>query len=400
MSKKQVLMVMPVLKGGGAERVASILTNEFYKNGYDCEFLLTSCEKEDVIKRDLDKNIPLLILREFFENSVIRDFLYTLLRVLSSFLCKPFEKLKKSVPVLFSYISFVSNYHKEINALKKLLKSRPDATVVAFLQPSIPIVLLVGRKLKNRIIISERCDSNRLMKHRYGYEFIKKYYERADKAVFQTADAQNAYPENIASKGTVIFNPLKENLPECYKGERNKNITTFCRISYQKNLPLLVEAFSELHKNYEDYQLRIIGNTANSDDEKALKETKELIEKFGIGGFVDFEPFSLNVHEEIIKDAVYVNSSDYEGMSNAMLEAMAIGMPVVCTDCPIGGAAAIIRNGENGLLVPVGDKKSLADALQRVISDKELSKKLSGNALKIKDELSLSNIAKKWMELF
>ena len=237
------------------------------------------------------------------------------------------------------------------------------------------------------------------MKHRYGYDFIKKYYDRADKIVFQTNDAQNAYPKNIASKGTVIFNPIKEGLPECYTGERNKNITTFCRISFQKNLAILAEAFSLVHKKYPDYRLRIIGDTQNSDDEKALKELKDVIEKAGINDFVDFEPFSTDVHNKIIADAVYVNSSDYEGMSNAMLEAMAIGMPVVCTDCPIGGAKAIIKNGENGILVPVRDEKSLSEALQKVISDKDLSDKLSANASEIKNELSLFNISRKWMEL-
>ena len=397
MSKK-VLMVMPVLKGGGAERVASILTNEFHKKGYNCEFLLTSCNRNEVISRDLSEDVPLIILREYFKKS-FTDIFYKLLRFGTSLLCKPFEKVKKSVPVAFSYLSFVANYYKEIKALKKVLKENDNATVVAFLQPAIPMVLLAGRKTKNKIIISERNDPKRLMKHRYGYSFIKKYYERADKVVFQTEDAKNTYPENIASKGTVIFNPIKENLPERYTGERNKNITTFCRISYQKNLPVLVKAFSEVHKDFEDYKLRIIGNTQNADDENALEETKKLIEELKIADFVDFEPFSLNVHEKIIEDAVYVNSSDYEGMSNAMLEAMAIGMPVVCTDCPIGGASAVIKDGENGLLVPVGDVDELAKAIKIVITDKEVSLKLSENAVKIKDELSLSNIARKWMEL-
>jgi len=395
---KKVLMVMPVLKGGGAERVASILTNEFHKNGYACEFLLTSCNRNEVISRDLSEEFPVILLREYFKKS-FTDIFYKLLRFVTSLLCKPFEKVKKSVPVAFSYLSFVANYYKEIKALKKVLKEKDDATVVAFLQPTIPMVLLAGRKTKNKIIISERNDPKRLMKHRYGYNFIKKYYMRADKVVFQTEDAKNTYPENIASKGTVIFNPIKENLLQKYEGERNKNITTFCRISYQKNLPVLVKAFSEVHKDFENYRLRIIGNTQNADDEKALREIEDLIEKLNLNDFVDFEPFSLNVHKEIIKDAVYVNSSDYEGMSNAMLEAMAIGMPVVCTDCPIGGAAAVIKNGENGVLVPVGDVESLAEAIKSVISDKELSAKLSENAVKIKDELSLSNIARKWMEL-
>lgn len=400
MSKKQLLIVMPVLKGGGAERVASILTNEFNKNGYCCEFLLSSCDKESVINRDLNDDIPVLILRDYFKKSFIKDSVYSLLRIASSILCKPFEKSKRAAPVFFSYLSFVSNYHKEITALKGILKEKANATVVAFLQPSIPLVLLAGKKLKNRIVVSERGDANRLMKHRYGYKFIKKYYERADKVVFQTEDAKSIYPENIAEKGTVIFNPIKENLPNVYEGERNGNITTFCRISYQKNLPVLVKAFEDVHKDFSDYRLRIIGNTQNADDEKALKETKDLIGRLNLKEFVDFEPFSLNVHSEIIKDAVYVNSSDYEGMSNAMLEAMAIGMPVVCTDCPVGGAKAIIKDGENGVLVPVGDALALADAIKLVISNINLSEKISNNAVEIRAELSLSNVARKWMELF
>lgn len=395
---KRVLMIMPVLKGGGAERVASILTNEFHNNGYECEFLLTSSNKDEVISRDLNMDIPVIILRDLFKKS-FTDNLYKVLRVLSSVLCKPFESAKKRVPSSIAYISFVANYHKEIEALRRVLKERENATVVAFLQPSIPMVLLAGRKTNNKIIISERGDPKRLMKHRYGYNFIKKYYERADKVVFQTEDAKNTCPVNIASKGTVIFNPVKGNLPARYTGKRNKNITTFCRISYQKNLPVLVSAFAEVHKEYPDYRLRIIGNTQNADDEKALEETMQTITDLNLNACVDFEPFSLDVHSEIIKDAVYVNSSDYEGMSNAMLEAMAIGMPVVCTDCPIGGASAVIKNGENGLLTDVGDAKGMAEAIKQIIADNELSQKLSDNAVKIKDELSLSNVAKKWMEL-
>ena len=123
------------------------------------------------------------------------------------------------------------------------------------------------------------------------------------------------------------------------------------------------------------------------------------IREAGIVENVEFLPFSVNVHEKIIKDAMYVNSSDYEGMSNAMLEAMAIGMPVVCTDCPIGGASSIIKNHVNGMLVPVSDSKALYQAMKMIIENQELEKQISVNASKIRQELSLTNIAEMWMEL-
>ena len=394
-NKEKILMVMPVMKGGGAERVASLLLNEFNRNGYDCEFLLTSSKKEECINRDLNADIP---ITSVYGNK--KSLIFKVLEIISSVLCKPFELLGLSVPACFAYISFVSQYHAEIKALRNKLKNEPETKVISFLQPSVPIALISAKNLPNRVVISERGDPKRLLKKRYGYNFIKKYYQRADAVVFQTNDAKAAYPDNISSKGTVIFNPINDKLPEPYHGEREKYITTFCRISRQKNLPVLVQAFADFHKEFSDYRLKIIGEPQNDDDRAHLAEAKELAEKLFIMDFIDFMLFSSEVHNLIIHDAMYVNSSDYEGMSNAMLEAMAIGMPVVCTDCPIGGANAVIENGRNGMLTKVGDPDDFANAIIKILSNKKLAESLSLNAAKIRDELSLENISQKWMELF
>ncbi len=394
-SNKKILMVMPVMKGGGAERVASLLLNEFHRNGYDCEFLLTSSTTEDIINRDLDSDIPIASVYKKQKNGLI----FKALEILSSLICKPLELFGIAVPTCFAYLSFFSQYHSEIKSLRGKLKNEPDAKVVSFLQPSVPMTLIATKGLSNKVVISERGDPKRLLKKRYGCNFIKKYYQRADAVVFQTNDAKAAYPDNISEKGTVIFNPINDKLPEPYFGEREKYVTTFCRISRQKNLPVLVEAFAEFHKEFNDYRLKIIGKPQNDDDRASLNETKSLADKLGITEYIDFMPFSAQVHDLIIRDAMYVNSSDYEGMSNAMLEAMAIGMPVVCTDCPIGGANAVIKNNENGILTEVGNAKEMCEAMKKIASDKAFSDKLSRNAAQIRNELSLENTAKKWMEL-
>ena len=386
---------MPVMKGGGAERVASLLLNEFNRNGYDCEFLLTSSKTEDIINRDLNPDIPITSVYSCKKNNII----FKILELISSLLCKPFELFRIPVPALFAYHSFFSQYHREIKVLKEKLKKDPETKVVSFLQPSVPMTLIATKGLPNRVIISERGDPKRLLKKRYGYNFIRKYYQRADAVVFQTNDAKAAYPDNISEKGTVIFNPINDKLPEPYFGEREKYVTTFCRISRQKNLPVLVEAFAGFHKEFSDYRLRIIGEPQNDDDRASLNETKALADKLGITDYIDFMPFSAEVHGLIIRDAMYVNSSDYEGMSNAMLEAMAIGMPVVCTDCPIGGANAVIDNNENGILTEVGNATEMCEAMKKIAGDSEFANKLSHNASQIRYNLSLENTAKKWMEL-
>lgn len=397
---KKVMMVISMMKGAGAERVASLLMNEFHKKGHEVTFVLTSSTAEEVIRTDLMEEIPLVLLKENKINeSLLRKCSMGFLRVYSSAFSKLFEAMKKPVPVVFAYPSFICQYWKEVKQLRDMMKEDSERIVISFLQPSTPMVLLAARGLPNRVIISERDNPKRLMKKRYGRPFIEKYYPRADKVVYQTEDAKNTYPISVSKKGLVIPNPVKQNLPEPFVGERNKTITTFCRISKQKNLPVLIDAFAMLHREHPDYELKIIGNTFNEEGRKVKEDAIAQIKGLGIQESVRWCPFSANVHQDILSDAMYVNSSDYEGMSNAMLEAMAIGMPVVCTDCPIGGAYAIIQNEVNGMLVPVGDAKAIYLAMKKIVEDKEFADKISYNARKLREELSLENIAKRWMEL-
>ena len=400
MNKKKVVMVMPHMIGGGAERVAAQLMNKLNERGCDTRFILTSAKKNEVIRSDLNEKTPLILLTEEMKAETTgQKFAHLPQRAYSTFFGKLYEKQGKYVPASVGKATIEWQYHREIAWLRKYMQGDPEMTVIVFLQPSIPMVLLAAQGLPNKVIISERADPNRLMKKRYGKPFIEKYYTRADVAVFQTEDAKSVYPETVSKKGTVIFNPLKDNLPLPYQGERNNNITTFCRISNQKNLPLLVEAFSQVHSKHPEYKLRIIGDAPNKEGTAVLQTLENQIDDLDLKESVKLEPFMKNVHEAIIRDAMYVNSSDYEGISNAMLEAMAIGMPVICTDCPIGGANATITNGENGLLVPIKDPGALANAMNCVVGDIELADKLSQNASQIRNELTLDKISEKWIEL-
>ena len=398
--KKKVVMVMPHMVGGGAERVAAQIMNKLNDRGYDTRFILTSAKKNEVVRSDLNEETDLILLTEEMKAETAGQKLAHLpARAYSTIFGKFYEKQNKYVPASIGKATIEWQYHREITWLRSYLKQNPDMTVIVFLQPSIPVVLLAAQGLPNKVIISERADPNRLMKKRYGKSFIEKYYTRADAAVFQTEDAKSVYPEAVSKKGIVIFNPLKDNLPQPYHGERNENITTFCRISNQKNLPLLVEAFSLVHSKHPEYTLRIIGDAPNEEGREVLQALDKQINELQLKESVKFEPFMKNVHEAIIKDAMYVNSSDYEGISNAMLEAMAIGMPVVCTDCPIGGAKATITDSENGLLVPIQNAEALANAINRVIEEDKLPEKLSKNASELRSSLSLETITNLWEKL-
>ena len=399
-SPKSILMVLPVMHGGGAERVAALLVNEFHRRGYFCEFLLTNDAPDTVVKNDLSSDIPLLFLNDFIKHeSFAQKILYAFLKLYSSFFCRIFEYFKFPVPAHFAYSSFIAQYHRQISTLRSFLNARPNASVITFLQPSIPMVMLASQELPNKIIFSERGDPRRLMQSRYGRSFVEKYYTRAEVAVFQTKFAMESYPSNIASKGFVIVNPIKENLPKPFVGARKKVINTFCRISKQKNLPLLLEAFKNVHNRYPEYKLHIIGDALNTEGANVMVQLRQFVSDNDLTDAVIFLPFSSNVHKEVLEDAMYVNSSDYEGISNAMLEAMAIGLPVICTDCPIGGARQTIIDHENGLLVPVNDYLALSRAMEEIISSQNLALKLSQNAIAIRNYLQIQNVANQWIKI-
>ncbi|MDU6786002.1 MAG: glycosyltransferase, partial [Veillonella sp.] len=109
--------------------------------------------------------------------------------------------------------------------------------------------------------------------------------------------------------------------------------------------------------------------------------------------------FASNILEKVAPCSMFVSSSDFEGISNSMLEALGMGLPVVVTDCPVGGARMVIKSGENGILVPVGDTQAMYEAMRSVLKDPALAAKLSQNAIKVRDEFPLWKIAKRWLEV-
>ena len=365
---------MTQMMGGGAERVAAQIMNKLNERGYDTRFVLTRARKQDVVRTDLNEKTELILLTEELKKETAAQKVFHMpARAYSTILGKLYEKQDKYVPASVGKATIEWQYHREIAWLRSYMKQNPDMTVIVFLQPSIPMVLLAAQGLPNKVIISERGNPNNIFKKRYGWGFMKKYYPSAHKIVFQTKFAQERFPKVVAEKGVVIKNPLKEGLPEPYIGSRNHDITTFCRIHPDKDLMTLLKAFHRLYKEYPDYKLKIIGDAKTANEVQCKQELVEFVDKNKLENAVVFQPFSDNVHREIIRDAMYVNSSVTEGLCNAMLEAMAIGMPVVCTDCPIGGARDTIENEVNGLLVPIRDDKALYSAMKKVIENETLS---------------------------
>ena len=199
--------------------------------------------------------------------------------------------------------------------------------------------------------------------------------------------------KSIQKKGIIIPNPINGNLPERYFGERKKEIVTSCRLHPQKNLKMMIDAFKLLADSYPEYKLIIYGQGVLED------ELRKYISLLNLNNKVFLPGFEKNVMKKIVDSKMFVSSSDYEGISNSMLEAMGMGLPVVVTDCPIGGARMMITNNQNGILVPVGDTLALYNGMKKIIEDDEFAELLSNNAYKIRELYPLEKIAKKWIDI-
>ena len=225
---------------------------------------------------------------------------------------------------------------------------------------------------------------------------IKWLFPKAAGCVYQTKEQKDWFKPYLQDNSRIIMNPINPKsfgnpLPKV----REKAVMHHARLVDFKNQPMLVRAFLKVHEKHPDYVLKIFGPDSGDG-------TKEILEKLirdnSAESYVLLMGASSDLEKEIPKGEIYAYSSDYEGMPNSLLEAMAMGMPVVSTDCPCGGPRAVIRDGENGFLIPVGDEDALTDRMNRLIEDKELTKRFSENARKIEDVASMEAIYKQWKD--
>lgn len=351
-NNKEIIFIIGYLSNGGAERVVSVLANDFVEKGFNVSILTILGDNKQY---ELDSRINYIPLVSKYNNKIMR---------------------------VLERIAFI----------RKNIKSVNECYVISFLA-QINIYSIVSNIFnKSKLIVSERNDpyqdpTNKI--HRKIRDFL---YNFADGFVFQTEDAKNYFSKRIQSKSTIIPNPLKENLPEPFIGVREKKIVTAVRLEYQKNVKMLINSYYKIQKEYPEYILEIYGKGPLK--EKLVSQCKEL----GIVDKVNFCGYSENLHNDILKAKIFVLPSNYEGISNSMIEALALGIPVVSTDHPIGGARMFIKPEFNGLLVNVNDCEATYRAIKRIIESDSLEEKFSKNAINIREDLNANKIANDWQK--
>lgn len=349
---KKIIIVTRSMYGGGAERVIAQLAKYFDSIKIECKIITIDDEK---VFYELPNGVELIPIGKKSSNKIL-------------------DRLLR---------------YKEV----RNIIINENADVVLSMPEDIGIYVIPSMLMSNiPVVVSERNNPWVMPDKKITRIMRRIFYNYVDGIIFQTEEAATFFKKNIREKGVILSNPLDlDRIPNQYKGERRKEIVAAGRLVEQKNFELLIRAFAEFYKENNDYRLVIYG------EGRLRTKLEEISRELLPEGKCILPGKSSNLLEEIKDAAMFVLSSDFEGVPNVLIEAMATGIPVISTDCPSGGPAVLIDNEKNGMLIPVNDKIELIKAMEK-LKDPIRATMIANNALKIREELGSDRIYVKWFE--
>lgn len=345
----KILLVIPTLRHGGAERVMSELANEWVSEGHEVHLALLINEDRFY---SLSEKVSVHILG--FGG-------------------------KGAISKMLSRISVIYKLRRLITKLK------PGATL-SFMAPYNIATLLAGFILPARIFISDRASP--LVKYGAFERILRRFlYPRATGIISQTEFAKNVMRKEIRHRNiAVIPNPVK--VIEALPIKRENIVLCVGRFIPGKGQELLLRAFKEVDRS--GWKLALLGDGPTRPQLEKIVRELDLEEKVLMPGAIK------NIDEWLGRASVFAFPSTSEGFPNALAEAMAAGLPCVSFNCN-AGPSDLIRNGENGFLVEIKDYKLFVDRLAQLMSDQDIRRRFSSRAVKIRDELEGKAIARRFM---
>ncbi|MBR3132336.1 glycosyltransferase [Candidatus Saccharibacteria bacterium] len=358
----RIMFVIPSMAGGGAERVAANLCN-YWCSENDVRIVSIVSDKSFY---DLDRRVE-----HCGQNLMINR--------------------KNSFSTLRCYIKYFS---KSIKFIKKNINEFKPNCVISFLVETDILTYLAAKRNKDVLrVFSERNDPTR--RNKVKQIILKNIYKTSDMFVCQSKKIFDYYSCIPADKKVIIPNMLDDVvLPKPELNENNHNIVSVGRLFEQKNFKLLVKSFlMSVDKLPEDSKLVIYG------DGPLKEELQTMIDGEKKRNRIELVGASKNVLDMIKSSALFVLSSDYEGFPNVLLEAMAVGLPVISTDFYTGVAKELIKK-RNGILVPVGDANAMSNAIVKIMNSDGERKKMRRNNISVRDRYNVKMIGDLWLTNF
>lgn len=357
---RKIVFHLNCLEQGGAERVVTNLANQFVDNGYD-----------------------VVIATEWYgENEFQTD---RRVRRVHVGLRQGDEKKHRLI-----------QFHLRVKYLRQFLKKEKPDILIPFARKALYRGLMAAYFMKLPVLISIRTDPAGHYEERSDKIQIPLLFPRADGCVFQTQGAKEFFAPRLQDNSRIILNPIHPKyigVPE--PEERSKTVVQSGRLVDFKNQPMLIRAFVEVHKKHPDYDLKIYGGDSFDGTKEILER---VIEENNAWDYVHLMGASDSLEKDLADAALFAFSSDWEGLPNALLEAMALGLPIVATDCPCGGPRTVMTDGVDGLLVPIKDQKAMEDGINRLIEDRELARRLGREARKIAERANGDAVYAQWRD--
>lgn len=334
---------------GGAERVISILANEYANNGWDVDIVMLLADR---VEHDLKPQV-------------------------------------RTIPMVGSSQGYIKNVVPWLVRIRRYINTERPDRVVSFMGRINALVLTATLGMRLPVVVSERNDPKHDGRGKAMLWYCNKIYRRARKIVFQNRHEQSCFDASLKTKGIIIPNPVYVTALKGIEGPI-PIIATAGRLSLQKNHYMLVDAMQILHEKYPLIKCRIYGDGS-------LKETlQQYIDSKDLNSIVTLEGNRRDLHERLADCSMFVLTSNFEGLSNALIEAMMMGMPCITTDYP--GADELIVDKVNGLIVPREDAKTLAMKIEMIIQNPELRNALSAGALESSVQYRLEPVLKLWRQ--
>ncbi len=354
----KLVLVIPAITAGGAERVMSILANQWVTQGWTIS-LLTLDDGTQPPFFPLDARITQRPLR------LLADSRHPL--------------------------AAMANNLKRLAVLRGAIAREAPDIVISFLDTTNVLTLLASRGLGIPVVVSERIDmASQPIK--WAWDRLRRWaYRYAATIVVLTERARDALPPRLQARCRVIPNPV---LPATGRSEKKTSpehpqVVAMGRLSEQKGFDLLLDAFASLRPEFQAWRLVIYGEGPWRETLDARSREPDLAGAVSLPGQIGTPATALRESD------LFVLSSRFEGFPNALCEAMAAGLPVIATDCPTG-PREIIQDGENGLLVPPENSRALAGAMARLMADRPLRDRLGATASDITSRFGLAQIASHW----
>jgi N-acetylgalactosamine-N,N'-diacetylbacillosaminyl-diphospho-undecaprenol 4-alpha-N-acetylgalactosaminyltransferase len=370
---KKIAIFINSLRGGGAERIVSYLIQKGYRR-FDIHLIL--------LHRDIVYDIP----------------------------AESIQIVELEGPDKSKWSS-VFGIPALSGKLKDYLEKNQIETLISLLnRPNLIACRAKKKGWKGKLIISERADTIAYYKTiRFGWymvRLVRKFYPYADTVTAISKGIAQSLGKLGINQVKVIYNPVQlEALPGHKTNEHAFIFINVARLDPQKNHALLLRAFSKL--NDPTARLIILGKGPLAAD------LEKLAAELGISKQVNFEGFQKDINRYLKQADCFVFSSDYEGLGNVIIEALAAGLPVISTDCPFGPreilspsspTGMIMKEGiefaEYGVLTPIYRDDLLAEAMRRVKTDNQLRLQYAEKAVSRSMDFNIEKITEEYFSLF